>query len=121
MTVYAAAISLLQNNCTLLNEKRSTIKHEFDWVVPDFCNITQFTPKDLSYAIRFVNFTGYTGQIWFPQDNLKRAVKSFYVYNPSTDLINAPLVGTLNTSGAYFNDNSLTFVDGEVPKSGINI
>lgn len=124
MTVYAAAISLLQNNCTFLNEQlQSRTDNKTNPIAselvpqPDFCNITNFTPDNLAFAIKFVNFTGYTGQIWFSDGYLKRAIESYFLFNPTTDLLSAPMVGILNISGAYINDSALTFVDGVVPCS----
>lgn len=56
--MFAEAISLIQNNCTYLNERSEV----------DFCALTEYTPAQLSAAMRFVNFTGYTGNIQFDPD-----------------------------------------------------
>lgn len=119
MNVYAAAISLLQNNCSFLNEKwQNDIENRtFNVQSIDFCALANFTPSLLAFALRYVNITGYTGQIWFPEKSLVRAIKSYYLYNPTTYLINAPLVGILNVSGAFINDSALKFVEGVVPVS----
>lgn len=120
MNVYAATISLLQNNCTFLNEKRQmTIdsKKYFDAQAIDFCTITSFTPAIISFALKYINITGYTGDIWFPEEGLVRAIKPFYLYNPTDNLIDAPLVGTLDIRGANINDSAINFVDGVAPCS----
>ncbi len=73
MTTYAQGISILQNNCTLLNEK---LADNTEILIPskvDFCKITTFTPRDLAFAMRFVNFTGYTGPIYFDNDIIVRS------------------------------------------------
>lgn len=64
---------MLQNNCTLLNEKLANNTGQITTSNVDFCKITTFTPKDLAFALRFVNFTGYTGEIYFSDDSLARS------------------------------------------------
>lgn len=71
MTTYAQGISLLQNNCTFLNEKAQEFK--VSNFFGNFCEKTTFSPKDLTFAMRFVNFTGYTGQINFPSNVMIRS------------------------------------------------
>ena len=87
----------------------------------DFCKLINFTTQDLAFAIKNVNITGYTGQIWFPRDVLIRAIKSYYLFNPTTSLVNASMVGVLNVSGAYINNSAVTFVEGKVPVSSKSI
>ena len=74
MNVYASAISLIQNNCSLLNEnyKKAEIPIKNDI---DFCAITKFTPQILRFALKFINITGYTGDIYFPEGQSDRARK----------------------------------------------
>jgi len=72
ISTYASAISLLQNNCTFLNEIRVKMER---WRDTDFCALTSFNPEHLAFALRFVNFTGYTGNVSFSQDILLRKGK----------------------------------------------
>lgn len=72
ISAYAYALDLLQNNCTFLNDMES----RFGKIVVDFCKIDSFSPYELAFAMRFVNYTGYTGPIYFPFDILKRAGKA---------------------------------------------
>ena len=71
MSVYAAGISLLQNNCSFLNEKlREALPNAKEF---DFCSLETFTPEDLAFALRFVNITGYSGPIYFQHGSVLRA------------------------------------------------
>lgn len=69
---YAYALNLLQNNCSWLSQMKR--KHEKEYT-KNFCALNYFGPEDLAFAMRFINFTGYTGPIYFPQDILRRAGK----------------------------------------------
>ena len=115
MSVYAAAIFLIQNNCTLLNENRgiSTLSSTF----PDFCSLTQFGPLELSFALRFVNITGYTGIINFPAVGLIRNVEPYYLYSVYNTSFDATLVGYINETGTKIYNDLINFVDGEIPVS----
>lgn len=125
MNVYASAISLLQNNCSFLNEKLKLQLQSRNPIIQglplDFCTITNFSTMDLAFAIKYVNITGYTGQIWFANNTLTRAIKNFYLFNPTTDVISAQQVGVLNYTGTYINDSLITFINGKVPVSSKNI
>lgn len=66
INVYAAAISLIQNNCSFLREKLQSYELS-DLNDVDFCAITKYTPYMLQFAVRHVNITGYTGEINFPE------------------------------------------------------
>ena len=65
ITLYALAISLLQNNCTYLNEILTERKK-------NYCDITTFDPSDISVVMRYVNFTGYSGEISFGLNSVTR-------------------------------------------------
>jgi hypothetical protein len=58
------AVSLLQENCTAVNEALSINQ---DKIVSNFnfCNINNLTPGLLTGLISLTNFTGYTGSISF--------------------------------------------------------
>lgn len=117
MSVLAEAISLIQNNCTLLNANR--VNRPFTKELPeDFCSLTEFTPDELSYALRFVNFTGYTGQIDFPNNVLIRKTKSYYLYSVYNISLDATLVGYINQTGITIYNDLISFVNNQVPISG---
>lgn len=105
-------------------------------VFGNFCEKTTFSPIDLTFALRFVNFTGYTGQINFPNDALIRSgnriyverdililcfeAKSYFLYNVINITYEAVLVGTLNETTVTINDTAIQFVNNEIPTSGNN-
>lgn len=75
MSTFAEGIRLLTNNCTFLNEKvDEEVKNELN--IGNFCNLTSFQPAVLATALRYVNFTGYTGEIFFSSDALIRSSKN---------------------------------------------
>lgn len=140
----AEAIKLLQNNCTFLNEQLEIstganqtlveILRERGTDFPkDFCDLTEFTPGIISFALRFVNYTGYTGRISFDPFKLVRrskkqkflpgfshflTVKTFYLYNMQ-GLDYAPLVGNFSIFGSYINTSAVIFPNNnQKPNSG---
>lgn len=116
MSVLAEAVSLIQNNCTFLNANREN--RLFTNELPDFCSLTEFTPDELSYAMRFVNFTGYTGQVSFSNYILKRKTKSYYLYSVYNISLEATLVGYINQTGTTIYSNLISFINNQVPISG---
>lgn len=121
MNVYAAAISLLQNNCTFLNAKLDYgIGPVLNYTesTPDFCTKTEFTPKDLSFALQFVDIVGYTGRISFPEDSLVRREVTFYLYNTLNNTVDGSLVGVLNSTTVDIDASKITFINDEIPTSG---
>ena len=87
ITGLAETIHLLQNNCTFINaflNKNETIKKQFeqiasgiDYELPsDFCAITTFTPVTITFAMRFIEFVGYTGEISFNYNSITRKSKN---------------------------------------------
>jgi hypothetical protein len=127
VSTYAAGIYLLQNNCTFLNEMHK------DLVPIDFCALTSFTPKQLSFAMRFVNFTGYTGGISFSNQVLLRECKrmhdcsiltifldkTFYLYSTNTTVFDSVLVGELSSGNSSINASLVFWNGGKIPTSGI--
>lgn len=127
VSTYAAGIYLLQNNCTFLNEMHT------DSVPIDFCALTSFTPKQLSFAMRFVNFTGYTGGISFSNQVLLRECKrmhdcsiliifldkTFYLYSTNTTVFDSVLVGELSSGNSSINASLVFWNGGKIPTSGI--
>lgn len=73
----------------------------------------------MSYALRFINFTGYTGQIYFSDEELIRAVKSFYIFNAYNNTVDATLVGYANESGTEIYNDLIKFNGGKIPISSI--
>lgn len=71
VSTYAQGISILQNNCSLLNEKAQGLTESK--ALDNFCEKKTFSPVDLTFALRFINFTGYTGPISFPNDVMIRS------------------------------------------------
>lgn len=73
--MYAEAVRLLTKNCTYLND---AVEEEYRKVisVADFCQLTSFTPAILAVAMRYANFTGYTGEIYFGKDYMIRESKT---------------------------------------------
>lgn len=60
---------MLQSNCSQVNELANVTGSRLVSSI-DFCKIKKLTPAILTGLLDFVNFTGYTGQISFP-DSLK--------------------------------------------------
>lgn len=77
-SAWAYAINLIQKNCTFLNEQvlKFDEKRSITIIPTDFCSLTTFTPTQLSFALRFINFTGYTGEIYFTDAIMRRASKT---------------------------------------------
>lgn len=130
----AEAIKLLQNNCTYLNEQLSQFTIANDNILnllrsqglilpDDFCTLTEFNAGTISYVLRFVNYTGYTGPISFDPIQLIRLsknaqlwknpyffsiAKTFYLYNLQ-GLDYAPLVGQFSIDGVEINSSAVIF------------
>ena len=100
----------------MLNENREYSK--FKNILPDFCSLTEFSPIELSYAMRFVDFTGYTGPISFSNNVLIRKTKSFYLYSVYNNSLDATLVGYINQTGTTIYNNLINFYNDQVPVSG---
>lgn len=126
ISAVAVAIQLLQNNCTFLNAMLANVTgtysefrkrlEEFGIKVPDnFCEIAEFTPATISLVLRFVNFTGYTGEISFDPFTLLRLQKTFYLY----DLYNNSFtgVGKYSINSQELNSSAIIFPDGQEPLS----
>lgn len=102
----------------MLNENRVKTQFYYDDYLPDFCSITEFSPIQLSYALRFVNFTGYTGPISFPNNILIRKTKPYYLYSVYNNNFDATLVGYINETGTTIYNNLVSFINNQVPVSG---
>lgn len=102
-----------------MNDKRKISK--LTSLLPDFCTITRFGPLELSYAMRFIDFIGYTGAISFSQEVLIRKIKPFYLYSVFNNSLDATLVGYINETGTTIYKNLISFVDDQVPVSGKQI
>lgn len=134
MNVYASAISLIQNNCSLLNENYQkaeiTITNDIN-----FCEITKFTPQILRFALKFINITGYTGEIYFPEGQSGRARKyslanptftkpylfvdkNITLYSVHDEELNAVYAGTLTYDSVQIYTSAIQFKNGETPVSG---
>ena len=76
------AVSLLQENCTAVNEalsiRQDKIAGNFN-----FCDINNLTPGLLIGLISLTNFTGYTGSITFDNFlvNFRRGIVIYYNLN----------------------------------------
>lgn len=116
----ARAISLLQNNCTYLNEynARNPLQFNGENVFGfDFCALTEFTPFVLSRAIQAVNFTGLTGRIDFPVNKSTRDRSNLALFQLDSNL-KAIEVGVYINGTLKFNQSRLTFPNNEAPRSG---
>ena len=109
----AQAISLLQNNCTFLNNELKDTK--LDDV--DFCALTEITPFDLSRVIGVVNFTGLTGPISFAPGATARREANLAVYQINSNL-SAVEVGVFIDGNLELNSSKLTFPNQLAPVSG---
>lgn len=117
-SAWAYGLNILQNNCTLLNEKIKEVDEILNIYGTDYCNLEEFTPSDLAFALRFINFTGYTGKIYFTDTILERAVKPQYLYSLNTSLFDATLAGVFTMDYYQINASNIAFIDGKVPISG---
>lgn len=99
----------------------------------DFCALTTITEGSLNYAMRLVNFTGYTGSIAFPPKNRVRFGKSwnggefsnfplkdreFFVYQFQESFNDAKYIGNYSIYGPNFNSAVISFPSGKTPFSG---
>lgn len=117
-SAWAYGLNILQNNCTFLNEKVKEAGEKFNLVGIDYCSLEEFTPVNLAFALRYINFTGYTGKIYFTDTILERAVKPQYLYSINTSLFDANLAGVFTMDYYQINESNIAFIDGKVPISG---
>lgn len=108
----ANAISLLQNNCTHLNEALK----ENDQLNPiNFCSLTTFDPFILGQAMRAVNFLGLSGPISFDTNQITRKTANLIVkqFNSNATAVD---IGIFVNGILKLNTSRLTFKT--IPISG---
>lgn len=117
-TAWAQALSLIQNNCTFLNEMSSGAEFFEQKIAFDFCKSEDFTTRDLAFALRFINFAGYTGPIFFSNEMLELVEKPSYLYSVNSSLHEPEFVGLFTSEFYRINLSRISFVDDKIPISG---
>lgn len=114
ISTIAHGLSLLQNNCSYLEE--TSLVSRF----LDFCKMTDFTPAVLSAAMKRVNFTGLSGPISFGPLLNGRQEADFLVYQFNENAEPVP-IGTFTNQQIHIDYSAVYFPDGKIPTSEIVI
>ena len=101
----------------MLNEKIQLATNYINYLHVDYCKLKEFVPFDLAFALRFINFTGYTGQIYFSQTILERAIKPTYMYSVNSSQSSPQLVGFFTKDYYSVNLSGISFIDDQIPVS----